>query len=127
MEFELIKKLIQQFELDNRDLLIQQFLVGKEDEELLGFGRIRVHGNCLELCSLGVIKPKRLQGIGKQLTKELVLKSQKPLYLVCIIPEFFLPFGFKVVSEYPEEMQEKLNYCSSELVVPETYVVMKYV
>lgn len=128
-DFELIKKLIQQFELDDRDLHYHQFLVAKENDELLGFGRIRLRENCSELCSLGVVESQRLQGIGKRLVKELIFKSQAqaPLYLVCIIPEFFIPFGFKVVSEYPAEMQEKLNYCSSELIVPETYVVMKYV
>ena len=126
-DFELIKKLIYQFELDDRDLQCTQFLVAKEGDEVFGFGRIRIRGNCSELCSLGVTEPKRLQGIGKELVKELILKAKEPLYLVCIIPEFFTPFGFEVVSDYPEEMQEKLNYCSSELIVPETYVVMKYV
>ena len=125
-DFELIQKLIHQFELDDRDLHSHQFLVAKDNEELLGFGRIRIRKNCSELCSLGVTEPKRLQGIGKELVKALILKSEQPLYLVCIIPEFFIPFDFKVVSEYPEAMQEKLNYCTSELVVPEKYVVMKY-
>lgn len=113
--------------MDDRDLHCHQFLVAKEEEEFLGFGRIRIRENCSELCSLGVTEPKRLQGIGKQLVKELILKSEEPLYLACIIPEFFIPFGFQVVAEYPEAMQEKLNYCCSELIVPETYVVMKYV
>ena len=113
--------------MDDRDLHLAQFLVAKETNELLGFGRIRARENCFELCSLGVTEPKRLQGIGKQLVKKLILKSEKPLFLVCIIPEFFTPFGFKVVSEYPDAMQEKLDYCVSELVVPETYVVMKFI
>jgi N-acetylglutamate synthase-like GNAT family acetyltransferase len=124
-DFELIKQLISQFELDDRELKMNQFLVASDGNELLGFGRIRVRENCLELCSLGVVEPQRLQGIGKQLVKELILKSAHPLYLVCIIPEFFTPFGFKVVFEYPKALQEKLNYCTSELVVPEKYVVMK--
>jgi len=119
--------LIQRFELDDRELDYQQFLVAKENDELLGFGRIRQRDDCFELCSLGVTEPMRLKGIGKQLVKALILKSSNPLFLVCIIPEFFTPFGFDVVSEYPEAMQEKLNYCTSELVVPETYVVMKFV
>ena len=126
-DFELIKQLIKQFDLDDRDLQYTQFLVAKKGDELLGFGRIRIRENCSELCSLGVTEPKRLQGIGKRLVKELILKTKQPLYLVCIIPEFFTPFGFNVISNYPKEMQEKLNYCSSELIVPETYVVMKYV
>jgi len=122
----LIKQFIHQFELDNRALLNNQFLVAKENDEVLGFGRIREHKDCSELCSLGVTEPKRLQGIGKQLVKELVLKAQQPLYLVCIIPEFFMPFGFRVVPEYPDALEEKLLYCTSELAVPEKYVVMKY-
>ena len=103
-----------------------QFLVSKENNELIGFGRIRKRKGCFELCSLGVAEPKRLQGIGKQLVKELVLMSQQPLYLVCIIPDFFIPLGFNPVSIYPSSMQEKLDYCTSELVVPEKYVVMKF-
>lgn len=112
--------------MDDRELHRHQFLVAKENDELLGFGRIRIRENCFELCSLGVTEPRRLQGIGKQLVEELILKSETPLYLACIIPDFFTPFGFQVVAEYPEAMQEKLNYCTSELVVPEKYVVMKF-
>lgn len=122
----MIKKLIQQFELDDRDLDRQQFLVAKGNEELLGFGRIRFRENCTELCSLGVTEPKRLQGIGKDLVKALIQKAEAPLFLVCIIPNFFEPFGFVVVDEFPKAIQEKLKYCTSELVVPEKYVVMKY-
>ncbi len=113
--------------MDDRELEQHQFLAAKEKNELLGFGRIRVRENCYELCSLGVTEPNRLQGLGKKLVSDLILKASGPLYLVCIIPGFFTPFGFKVVSDYPAEMQEKLDYCTSELIVPETYVVMKYV
>jgi len=101
-------------------------LVAKYNGELVGFGRIRRRENCYELCSLGVIEPERLKGVGKQLVQSLIRTAKQPLYLVCIIPEYFKPFGFVVVDEYPESMHEKLNYCTSELVVPEKYVVMKY-
>jgi N-acetylglutamate synthase-like GNAT family acetyltransferase len=126
-DFERIVPLIHQFELDDRELKKEQFLVAKQDNELIGFGRIRARENCSELCSLGVIETNRLQGIGKDLVRALINTSHQPLYLVCIIPVFFERFGFKVVSRYPKEMQEKLDYCSSELAVPEAYVVMKYV
>lgn len=93
---------------------------------MVGFGRIRNRENCCELCSLGVTEPERLKGIGKQLVQSLIKQAKQPLYLVCIIPAYFEPFGFDEVEEYPEAMQEKLNYCTSELVVPEKYVVMKF-
>jgi N-acetylglutamate synthase-like GNAT family acetyltransferase len=126
MDFNSIIKFINEFELDNRNLCKVQFLVAEHLGELVGFGRIRNHENCFELCSLGVVEPKRLQGIGKRLVEELILKSDQPLYLVCIIPEYFVPFGFNIVKEYPIDLEEKLNYCTSELVVKETYVVMKH-
>lgn len=113
--------------MDNRELFQEQFLEAVSNDELVGFGRIRKREGCSELCSLGVIEPERLKGVGKQLVRALIQKADEPLFLVCIIPEFFTPFGFKVVSEYPEAMQEKVDYCTSELVVPETYVVMKFV
>lgn len=107
-------------------MLKHEFLVVTENHELLGFGRIRNYTNCSELCSLGVVEPERLKGIGKELVKQLILKAEQSLYLVCIIPEYFERIGFKIVTEYPPEMADKLNYCTAELVVPENYVVMKY-
>jgi len=122
----IIKKLIQQFELDNRDLHCQQFLVAKVGDEVFGFGRLRKRNYCIELCSLGVVDEERLKGVGTQLVQSLIQKADEALYLVCIIPTFFEPFGFRIVDDFPYDMQEKLNYCTSELLVPEDYVVMKY-
>lgn len=124
-DFDEIVQYISQFELDNRALEPDQFLVAKHQNVLVGFGRIRSYADCEELCSLGVIENERLKGIGKELAKALVKKARKPLYLVCIIPEFFEPHGFKITKNYPIELQDKLSYCTNELVVKETYVVMK--
>lgn len=126
-DFELIKQLIHEFDLDNRDLQCSQFLVAKENDELLGFGRIRRHKGCDEFCSLGVLEAKRFNGIAKELILARIKISTQPIYLVCIIPDYFEKLGFKIVMEYPPEIADKLHYCTSELVVPEKYVVMKYV
>lgn len=126
-DFDFIKDHICKFELDNRDLQMEQFLIAKNSaNEILAFGRIRVHKGCDELCSLGVIESERLKGIGHLLCNNLIKNSQQPLYLVCIIPKFFEPLGFKIVNEYPIELKDKVNYCHGELAVPEEYVVMKY-
>ncbi|MDP3558035.1 MAG: GNAT family N-acetyltransferase [Bacteroidota bacterium] len=125
-EFESIKKYISEFELDNRDLKKEQFIIAKKNNELVGFGRIRKHSACDELCSLGVIIKERKKGIAKQLIQQFIKLSNQPFYLVCIIPELFIPFGFKIVTEYPEELKNKLHYCTGELIVEEEYVVMKY-
>lgn len=125
-DFLEIKQHILAFELDNRSLQKEEFLVAKQKQQILGFGRIREYEDCYELCSLGVIEPERNKGIGKQLTQALIQKAKQPLYLVCIIPDFFKPFNFRETKAYPSVLADKLQYCVSELVVPETYVVMKY-
>jgi len=124
-EFQQICHYIHEFELDDRSLNRQQFIAAFRGNELVGFGRLRDHSDCTELCTLGVITQYRRQGIGKAIVAELVRISPSNLFLVCIIPEFFTPFGFAIVNEYPAPLLNKLNYCTSELVVPETYVVMK--
>lgn len=125
-QFSEITRLIGQFELDERGLQSTQFLAALSEDTLLGFGRIRNYDGCSELCSLGVVEPQRHKGIGSQLVQKLIQKAQLPLYLVCIIPEFFEPLGFKHTAEYPRELGEKLDYCREALSVPEEYVVMKY-
>ena len=126
IEFDLIKQLINLYELDNRDLHIEQFLVAKENNQLLGFGRIKTHKECDELCSLGVLETMRRRGIAKLLVKVTVEMAVRPIYLVCIIPEYFKKLGFVIVNHFPDEIEHKLNYCTSELQVPEKYVVMKF-
>lgn len=117
---------MKEFELDDRNLRCDQFLVAKKNDELLGFGRIRRHNGCDEFCSLGIIESKRFTGIAKELILARIKIATQPIYLVCIIPDYFEALGFKIVTSYPPEMADKLNYCTSELVVPENYVVMKY-
>lgn len=122
----MIKQFISEYDLDNRDLQCGQFLVAKEGHDFLGFGRIRKHHGCDEFCSLGVIEAKRFNGIAKALIEARIKIATQPIYLVCIIPEYFEKLGFIIINNYPPEMTDKLNYCISELTVPENYVVMKY-
>ncbi len=125
-DFEKIKEYVAKFDLDNRDLQQHQFLVAKENNKLLGFGRTREHKGCDEFCSLGVLEENRFNGVAKELILARIRISTQPIYLVCIIPEYFKKLGFIEVSEYPLEIADKLHYCISELAVPEKYVVMKY-
>lgn len=125
-QFDVICEFIEQYELDNRDLKKEQFIVAVDDNEVLGFGRLRQHTDCMELCSLGVVTPHRMQGIGKAIVEALTRSTRDIIYLVCIIPDFFEPLGFHTVDQYPESVQDKISYCTQELVVPETYVAMVF-
>lgn len=124
-DFKQIRDYIRDFELDDRELKKEEFCAAFSDGQLLGFGRLRKHADCLELCSLGVAEAYRHQGIGTAVTKELIRRAAQSIYLVCIIPEFFTPFGFYQVKEFPSSIQQKLDYCTQSLPVPETYVAMK--
>ena len=123
-EFEQICNYITEFELDNRDLQKKQFTAAFRNNQLVGFGRLREHLDCTELCSLGVVTPLRRKGIGKAIATELIKRAAQDIHLVCIIPDFFKAFGFQVIKEYPSSIQNKIGYCTQELIVPDTYVAM---
>ncbi len=127
-EFNQVCSFIAAFELDNRELKQEQFIIALREKILVGFGRLRKHNDCTELCSLGVVTNYRRQGIGKALVKALIQQEKPNLYLVCIIPNFFIPIGFKTISEnIPDSITDKIDYCTNELFVPEQYVAMKFI
>ncbi len=123
-EFLQICSFIKEFELDGRELKKEEFIAAFQEGQLCGFGRIREHADCSELCSLGVLEGFRLRGIGRAIVKELILKASAQLYLVCIIPEFFIPFGFQQVETVPVSIKDKTEFCQQHLQVPEAYVAM---
>src|ERR1035437_3849209 len=123
-EFFQIVNYIHEFDLDDRSVEKEQFTAAFRENELVGFGRLREHSDCTELCSLGVVAEHRRKGVGKAIVKELIDKADRSIYLVCIIPKYFIPLGFKAVNEIPEPIRKKMNYCQHELVVPESYVPM---
>lgn len=123
-EFEEVCSYIKKYDLDNRDLQKQQFIVAFEDDLLVGFGRLLQHPDSTELCSLGVIDSRRKQHIGKAIVEALIKNSFKNVHLVCIIPDYFRQFGFQIVEQFPKSIHNKMDYCTKELVVPETYVAM---
>lgn len=125
-DFSIITNYIKLFELDNRELYYNQFVVAKKNQSVIGFGRIRKHNGCDEFCSLGVVEEYRKHGIAKLLIEERIKLATQPIYMCTIIPNYFEKLGFVVTKEYPIEMSNKLDYCTHSLIVPEPYVVMKY-
>lgn len=120
---------IKELMLDDIDLKSEQFLVAKVGTKAIGFGRIKVYPDALELCSLGVLPEYRGLGIGRELVNELIKKANRqPVFVVCIIPDFFKRFGFKATPIYPDSLKPKINYCIGTLGgcnAGEEYVVMR--
>lgn len=123
--FEEVKAYIHQFQLDDREISKDQFLTLSFNSELLAFGRIREHEGVSEMCTLGVLEKGRKKGYGKLLVNALAKKANQTVYLVCIIPDYFFPMGFRISKNYPDVIQKKLSYCQSNLSVAEEYVVMQ--
>lgn len=116
---------VEAYVLDDEDLQPQQFVAALAGKTLVGFGRLRKHNDCDELCTLGVIEEHRGKGVGKALVNKIKKLAQQNLYLVCIIPDYFVPLGFSVIHEkIPAAMKRKHQRCTSEYVVEEEYCVM---
>ncbi len=124
-DFDLIRKYIAEYELDDRQLQKKEFVVAHANNNLLGFGRVREYEGFSEMCSLGILANQRHKGIGKLVFDAMLKKAKLPSYLVCIIPHYFEPFGYRICENYPPQMKEKMDYCTDSLVVPENYVVMR--
>ena len=124
-KFEELKKFIRQFDLDDREINKDQFLTLSLNSQLMAFGRIREHQGVSEMCTLGVLEEGRKKGYGKLMVNALAKKATQPVYLVCIIPNYFASMGFRVCKSYPDVIQKKLTYCKSSLCVAEEYVVME--
>lgn len=117
---------ILEMELDHRELNWNEFLIIEGPTRIKAFGRLKQYEGYQELCSLGVVRDLRHLGLGAKLVKELCNKANGPLYLVSIIPEWFMRLGFVICNDYPVQIADKLSFCKEALCVPESYVVMRY-
>lgn len=120
-----IKAEIERLGLDYEDLNPNQFMIAKNNDELIGFGRLKVHPDCIELCSLGVIKKYRNKGIGRTIVKRLLDNVQQAVYLVTKIPAYFSQLGFNhIISEdIPKSLISKTRLCKQLCKCSETFVI----
>lgn len=124
-DMPLIHQYVQDFMLDDEDLQKEQFLIALHNNTLVGFGRLRNHTDCLELCTLGIIPSFRGKGVGTKIVKALLEKANQEVFAVCIIPDFFEKFNFEITPDYPSSIARKLHICTTVLVVEESYCVMR--
>ena len=126
-EMPVIAGYVKEFVLDDEGMREQQFIISKNNDQVVGFGRLKNHNYFSELCTLGVVTEYRGKGIGKTLVNELIKKAAgKHIYVVCIIPTYFQKFGFEISEQYPDIIKKKYALCTQLFVVEEEYCVMKY-
>ncbi len=125
-EFEEVKELVKEFWLDDADLQMEQFQVLSDNGNVIAFGRLREHIDATELCTMGVAKNFQKMGYGGKMVKHLQSIAKRGVYLVTVIPDFFEKTGFKGVDIYPNSLKKKVDRCSADFHVGETYHVMKW-
>jgi len=111
IDWGIIKDLIKEYRLDDNNLSIDQFIIVKNEQTLLGFGRLKKHLDCDEVSSLGVLPQNRNKGVGKIIIEELVKQAAKNIYIVTIIPDYFVKLGFEKTCQFPASMMTKQNDC----------------
>jgi predicted GNAT family N-acyltransferase len=98
------QKVTSQLELDGMDENAMHFLVFK-DEEAIGCARAVVIKNYMQLGRMAVLKEYRGQGIGSALLEKAIVTaklnqiSSIHISAQCYAIDFYLKFGFKVMSD----------------------------
>jgi len=112
-EMEIVRQLTRDFELDEEEFKMEQFIIAKSSNRILGFGREKKHLDCTEISTIGVVQAYRNQGVGKSIVTELIkgIKSET-MFIVTIIPDYFYQFGFKTTNELPDSLKAKSKYCA---------------
>ena len=112
--------------LDTERAEASQFRVLRREGRIVAFGRIKPYQELHELGSVGVLEEARGQGLGVLVVKDLVERFPTPeVWIATDLVAFFEPLGFRVVSDPPRELLEKLEQVCAAL--RSGVVVMKLV
>ena len=96
-----IKALINLVGINPTGLDWKRFIVAVNAEgQVISCGQLKPHGtDILELASIGTLPEYRGQGIARAIMEELLRKSPRPLYLMCIAHNgpMYEKFGFQTI------------------------------
>lgn len=124
-DMPVIEEAVRRMRLDGENLAVEQFIVAREADRMLGFGRIKPYGDgVFELGSIGVMEEARGRGVGARLVEALIARfPSEEIYITTDLVDYFMRFGFSMAASPPRAIQEKVNRVCSSLrsgVVPMT-------
>lgn len=125
-DMPMVECLAKSFDLDCEELSWKQFVVAKNNETIIGFGRLRYRPDCTEIATVGVIEEERNKGVGTAIVNELIRIGSNEIFLTCVIPHFFSRLGFETVKQYPSVLQKKVDFCKLYNFSDEQIFVMKW-
>jgi N-acetylglutamate synthase-like GNAT family acetyltransferase len=116
-DMPLIESEVQRMRLDSDDLGVEQFLVALDGDAVVGFGRIKPHGDgVFELATVAVLESHRRQGVGRALVTELMKRfPTEEIYIATDLVEYFMRFGFTPTAVAPKAIVAKVDTVGSSL------------
>lgn len=110
-DMPLIEAAVRRMKLDGERLSVEQLIVARDGERLLGFGRIKPYdGVIYELGTVGVLEEARGRGVGAGLVEELIRRfPSEDVYITTDLVEWFQRFGFAALPDVPRVLQDKLD------------------
>ena len=115
-DLEQILTHLEDFQLDDTNVAYEQFYIAVNNQEIIGFGRIKPYDKIYELSSVGVLPEHRSKGVGQKLINYLIdIFPSNDIWITTKIDEYFKQFGFKECHTPPEEIQYKQIYICSKL------------
>jgi len=110
-DFSQITSLARKLNLDYQGMEDDSFWVAEEGGRIAGIVALKKHGDCRELCALGVDPRRRDKGFGRKLVQALLESADKDIYLATIIPGFFENCGFDKTAHIPSSLKKSPEWC----------------
>ena len=105
-----IEDRINKYHLDANDLQYSQFVVAVEEDNIVGFGRLRKIGEIYSIGCIAVIEEKRGSGVGSLIVNHLIEMSPvKVVYVLTDITDYFRKMGFAELQEGSKELYDELD------------------
>jgi N-acetylglutamate synthase-like GNAT family acetyltransferase len=110
LDMDLIGACVRRFRLDDEDLRPEQFVVVREGDRVVAFGRIKPYASVHELGCVGVLEEKRGRGLGTLVVEELIHRfPTREVYITTDLPRYFERFGFAEIADPPTEIAAKME------------------
>lgn len=106
-DMDRVVALAARLDLDYPGMTSDDFWVAETDGEIIGLVGLKVHQDCLELCSLGVAENHRGRGTGASLVRAALAVTDGDVYLGTTTSGFFARLGFEPAAEVPETFRSK--------------------